>query len=43
MDERDERARTTCRNYYSRLAATVEASFDPDNTCRVNQNTEPSA
>jgi FAD/FMN-containing dehydrogenase len=40
MDEGQERVRASYRDNYDRLAR-VKASYDPDNTFRVNQNIEP--
>ncbi len=41
MDEGRERVRASYRGNYERLAR-VKATYDPDNTFRVNQNIEPS-
>jgi FAD/FMN-containing dehydrogenase len=40
MDEGHERVRASYRDNYDRLAA-IKATYDPDNTFRVNQNIEP--
>jgi FAD/FMN-containing dehydrogenase len=40
MDEGQERVRASYRDNYDRLAA-VKATYDPDNTFRVNQNIQP--
>ena len=42
MDEGHERVRASYRDNYDRLAA-IKATYDPDNTFRVNQNIEPKA
>jgi FAD/FMN-containing dehydrogenase len=41
MNEGQERVRAAYRGNYGRLAS-VKATYDPDNTFRVNQNIEPS-
>jgi hypothetical protein len=40
MDEGQERVRASYRDNYDRLAA-VKATYDPENTFRVNQNIQP--
>jgi FAD/FMN-containing dehydrogenase len=40
MDEGQERVRAAYRDNYDRLAS-VKATYDPDNTFRVNQNIQP--
>jgi FAD/FMN-containing dehydrogenase len=40
MDEGQERVRASYRDNYDRLAA-VKATYDPDNTFRINQNIQP--
>ena len=40
MDEGQERVRASYRDNYDRLAA-IKATYDPDNTFRVNQNIQP--
>jgi FAD/FMN-containing dehydrogenase len=42
MDEGGERVRASYRDNYPRLAA-IKATYDPENTFRVNQNIQPSA
>jgi FAD/FMN-containing dehydrogenase len=42
MDEGQERVRASYRDNYDRLAR-IKATYDPDNTFRVNQNIEPKA
>ena len=42
MDEGQERVRASYRGNYERLAR-IKASYDPDNTFRVNQNIQPAA
>ena len=40
MDEGQERVRASYRGNYDRLAA-IKATYDPENTFRINQNIEP--
>jgi FAD/FMN-containing dehydrogenase len=40
MDEGQERVRASYRDNYDRLAS-IKATYDPDNTFRVNQNIQP--
>jgi FAD/FMN-containing dehydrogenase len=40
MDEGQERVRAAYRDNYDRLAS-IKATYDPDNTFRINQNIEP--
>jgi FAD/FMN-containing dehydrogenase len=42
MDEGQERVRASYRDNYDRLAR-IKATYDPENTFRVNQNIQPSA
>jgi hypothetical protein len=42
MDEGQERVRASYRDNYDRLAQ-IKATYDPENTFRINQNIEPSA
>ena len=42
MDEGQERVRASYSGNYDRLAA-IKATYDPDNTFRVNQNIHPKA
>jgi hypothetical protein len=42
MDEGQERVRASYRGNYDRLAR-IKATYDPDNTFRINQNIEPAA
>jgi FAD/FMN-containing dehydrogenase len=42
MDEGQERVRASYRDNYDRLAR-IKATYDPDNTFRVNQNIQPKA
>src|SRR5579862_2514998 len=42
MDEGQERVRASYRGNYERLAR-IKATYDPDNTFRVNQNIQPAA
>jgi FAD/FMN-containing dehydrogenase len=42
MDEGQERVRAAYRDNYDRLAQ-IKATYDPDNTFRINQNIEPAA